>query len=812
MVGTLRTEPSAPLSELVGALGSDASLTVFLTSDFSPEKHVGIAVREDRVSLALEDARRASSLLTANVRQEVIRRKEALLAEVEAVDALEKEVSTVSSGVSTLSTATNGLADALRTPYAPMQAAVRRMQNLSSAADLVRALHRFRVCTAKLAEAGLFPTLGPIEDTKPSVVSSAAASMRELEDLTGVGGVSGLEKLEGIAKDIIAVRKASPELRKRVAGILKGGLANKSQVEVEAAVAAFYELGVLHERVNGELARLLRETQTAVHRGLEAPAGASVSPRKGRSVGRPGGVVTAGGLDVWEKIESMLKTVAEACFKAILLQQVLSRVYCDKTHMSLLHDTVVSNFIDSVSRTLAEQVGILARTRLQRPAAAYVFLALAEGYPKLKSMLMNLATRVSAQARVSPIPITDIGATAKLPLIPDSEFIHQSFFNAVVDVETHYLTASLERLTAMVTWFFEGGKFADETDALALTKALTAELTAARNDKQLFQTAVNNVATSLRLYTSHGEDYAAATAPDEEPGAKVLCGVDEWRLTGLYNGMVTLSISASRVLGEREDGSGPIPPPIAKELATLSTLCDLLLDGPFSTCRRNIRTVLQRMHTEDLAGEVGEDGCSVYALDISSQISMFADGIIFGLARSRSLGKFTLDLAKWVLESFVQNVALVFPQSEAAKVRLSTDMAMVESAVEALCPARLLGKSYQSLRALRTSILLPTETLLDAGNELYSQLRSLSPTTIAHLMLARSSDVNLKHPHRRQNMREDEYVSWMESHSADEAWEAVGKSMELYEKSTDTDNAPLLEEYQAIRNLCARIRQDGNVT
>lgn len=808
MVGTIRNEPSAPLSELIGTLGSDTSLTVFLTSDFSPEKHIGTAVREDRVSLALEDARRASSLLTANVRQEVIRRKEALLAEVEAVDALEKDVGTVSSGVTTLSAVTAELADALRSPYVPMQAAVRRMQNLSAAADLVRGLHRFKICTLKLEEAGLFPNLGPVASTKTPVLSTAAAAMREVEDLVSASGTPGLEKLEGVAKDIIAVRKASPEIRKRIAGTLKSGLANKSQVEVEAAVSAFNELGVLQERVNAEIARLLRETQTAVHRGLEAPAGANVFPRKGRSMRRSGAMATAGGLDVWGKIENMLGTVAEACFKAILLQQVLSRKYCDKTHVSLLHDTVASNFIDSVSRTLAEQVGILARTRLQRPAAAYVFLALAEGYPKLKSLLMNLGTRVSVQARVSPIPITEIRTTTKLPLIPDSEFIHRSFFSAVVDVETHYLTASLERLTAMVTSFFESGTFAEDADALTLIKTLTAELAAARSDEQLFQIAVSNVATALRLYTSHAEDYAAATVPDEEPNGRALGEVEEWRLTGLYNGMVTLSVSASRALGEREDGSGPIPSPIAKELTTLNRLCDLLLDGPFSTCRCNIRTVLQRMHTEDLGGGVGEDGCSVYVLDISSQISMFADGIIPGLARSRSLGKFTLDLARWVLESFTQNTVLVYPHSEAAKVRLSTDMARIESAVEALCPARLLGRSYQSLRALRECILLPTETLRDVDDRLYSQLRILSPATIGHLLLARSSDENLKHPHRRKGVREDEYISWMESHSKDEVWEAVEESIKLYEKSRENDSTPPLVEYEAFRSLCERIRQD----
>eukprot|EP00177_Eucheuma_denticulatum_P001182 GFKZ01002139.1.p1 GENE.GFKZ01002139.1~~GFKZ01002139.1.p1 ORF type:complete len:823 (-),score=110.77 GFKZ01002139.1:291-2705(-) len=796
--------PPAPLADLVNALGSDTSLTIFLSPEFSPESHVGTAVRQNRISPALEDARRASSLLTANVRQEVIRRKDALLAEVEAVDALEKEVATVSNGVSSLTTVTNALAEALHKPYVPMERAVQRMKNLSAAMDLVRGLHRFRVCTTKLAEAGLISGIGGGGAVKPEMLPAAAAALKEVEELIGVNGVAGLDKVEGVAKEIIAVRKASPELRKRAAAVLKNGLADRAQVDVEAAALAFNELGVLQERVNGEVARMLRETQTIVHRGLEAPAGSPLAAMRGSARDKGG---KAGGLDVWSKIESMLTAVGEACCKAILLQQVLSRKYCDKTHMSLLHDTVASNFIDAVSRTLAEQVGVLSRTRLQRPAAAYVFLALAEGYPKLKSLLTSLATRVSALARVSPTPITRIGATAKLPLIPDHDFIQSSFFHAVEDVETHYLTASLERLTATVSGLFAEGKYAGETDALTLTKALAAELTAARGDKQLFQTAVSNVSTALRLCTSHAEDYAAATAPDEEPNGSALGEVEEWRLTGLYNGMVTLSLSASRVLGEREDGSGPIPAPIAKELSTLSRFCDLLLDGPFSTCRRNIETVLQRMHTEDLAGEVGEDGCSVYVLDISSQISMFAEGVILSLARSRSLGKFTLELAKWVLDEFAHHMVLVFPQSEAAKLRLSTDLARIELAVEALCPARLLGQSFQSLRGLRAAILLPTETLGNADDELVAQLRMVAPSMVAHLLLGRSSQDSLKHPHRTQGITAGQYVSWLRKHSEVEAWAAVEDSLAAYKKSQAGDSTLSCTEYDAIQQLCYRIRQ-----
>lgn len=782
---------TAQLEHLVGILRADPSLAVFLSEDFAPTKHVGTTVRQHRIQSALEEAQRASSLLSSNVRQEVIRRKEALLSEVDAVDALEKEVQSVSTGVTNLVTASEGLSSALEQPFEPMAKAVRLMTNMTAASDLLRAVARFRHCTAKLADAGLFPAIGPTAATIAGNLPAAAEAVKELESLTASSGPAGLDKVDGIAKDVIAVRKASPELRKRAGAILKAGLASKTQIDVEAAVVAFNSLGVLTERMNTEFARMLRETQNAVHRSLEAPHGSS----KGSDTN-----------EIWTKIEKMLDTVGESCVKVVLLQQVLSRKYCDTTHMSLLHDTIASNFVDGVSRTIAEQVSILARTRFQRPAAAFVFLTLAEGYPRLRGLLKDMAKRVSAIARVSPTPITKLGATAKLPLIPGHEFIEKAFLSAVMEVETHYLTASLERLTETVTSFFDSNVHPGETKALSLTKALAAELSAARSDKQLFRTAVNNVATAIRLYTSNAQDLAAASVPDSEPNGKALGEVEEWRLTTIYNGMVTLASSASRVLGAREDGSGPIPEPIAKELSTLRKFTDLLLDGPFSTCKSNICSVMRRMHTEDLEGDVGDDGCSVYVLDIAAQLSMFADGIIPGLCRSRTLGANTLSLARWVLDTFAEHVALVFPQSQGAKMRLSTDMARIELAVESLCTARLLGKSYRALRALRRAILLPTEALQTAETGILEEMKTLKPSTLSHLILGRTSDEKLKQPHRRREMSPAEYVAWIESHSEDEAWAEVETSLKLFKENVGETTASA--EYQTVDIVCRRLREN----
>lgn len=809
------------IDQLVTTLRNDPSLRVFLSDDFSPHAHVGAAVHAQRIQPALQDAQRASTVLSASVRQHVIRRKEALLAEVEAVDALEKEVASVSSGVGTLVSAATALSDALDAPYVPMCGAVHRMTNLAAAAGLVRALQRFRQCVGRLKDAGLFPIIGPASATTPRNLPSAAEAVRELDELigghaTGTGGGMGLggvslDKVDGVARDIVAVRKANVEVRKRAAALLKSALAERNQTDVEAAVLTFHALGVLQERISAEIARLSRETQAAVHRSLEASSASTTSSTSSSSSPRTFDA------DVWSAIDRMLAVIADSCFKVILLQHVLSRKYCPVTHLSLLYDTVASSFIDSVARTLAEQVSILARTRAQRLGAAQVFLVLAEGYPRLRALLKDLAARVSALARVSPIPITNLGVT-KLPLIPDHEFIEKAFLGAVVEVETHYFTASLERLTKTVNALFEDGAQPGEMEALTFTKVLAAELSSARSDRQLRRTAISNVATAIRLYASQAEDHAAATVPDEEDeqekrlaavAAAAANGkvgeISEWHLSTMYNGMVALYTSASRVLGERENGSGNIPPPIAKEIATLTRLSELLLDGPFSTCRANVRKVLQRMHTEDLEGEASDDGCSVYVLDISAQLSMFADGVIPTLARSSCLGGYTLGLAKWVLDSFTHHAALVFPQSQATKLRLCTDMARIELAVESLCPARLLGRSYHALRALRSCALLPTEELISADDATVKQLRALPPSTFAHLILARSNDARLQHPHRRQDKTPTEYVAWLEKHPESDAWAAVEESLNIYklQKNSDGPNTP---EYDAITSFVPKIR------
>eukprot|EP00171_Calliarthron_tuberculosum_P018204 IDg18204t1 len=252
-----------------------------------------------------------------------------------------------------------------------------------------------------------------------------------------------------------------------------------------------------------------------------------------------------------------------------------------------------------------------------------------------------MVSRIEAFARVSPSPIIKITPNPKYPFIPNHAFIANGFLSAVAEIETHYLTDSLDRLTGAISSSFNKRKQVTESEALAFAKLLAQELNAAKDDNKLLQTATNNVATALRLYKSHAEDYAAATAPDVDQ-QRTTRETREWHLLGLHNGIITLVTYARRVLGVSEEGTGELSPLIRKEVESLSTLAGLFLDGPFSQCREEIQRSLQRIHFENLENDASDEGCSFYILDLSTQLSLFSDSTIAPLAKSLILGQKTL--------------------------------------------------------------------------------------------------------------------------------------------------------------------------
>jgi hypothetical protein len=224
-----------------------------------------------------------------------------------------------------------------------------------------------------------------------------------------------------------------------------------------------------------------------------------------------------------------------------------------------------------------------------------------------------------------------------------------------------------------------------------------------------------------------------------------------------------------------------VPAAIAKELEAVARLSDMLVDAPFATCSASIARTIARMHTEDLTSQnLGEDGCSLYVMDLSAQLSMFVDGVVMKLARTRCLGVLATKMARQILDLFVRHATLVFPLPDVARYRLAADMAHIELAVEALCPVRMLGGSYLAVRSLKQLVLYSDDDLSSAPPTIIKVLAHMRPSHVAYHLFSRCNSTALIHPHRHRNMAPTDFVSWLDEHTEDEAWSEVEDSVRAY--------------------------------
>lgn len=347
------------LDNLLRQLEADDSLRAFVAPDFSPAAHVGAAVRSGSVAASLAASEAAAARLSATVRAEVVRRKEALLTEVAAVGALEGEVSTLATGVSSLSAASAGLASGLAAPHGPLREAAAKLGHLHEAAHLLRLVIRFRRAVDRLTDARLMPGAGnvgsgrgdgaakgvggtgnsvgtsttatgaPADSASGDQLVAAADAIHELDEmLSGADGPS-LSQLAAVRPDLPAVRAAGTALRGTLTSTLAFALDGRDGAAAAVALSGWHALGGLRPAVAAQQSRLVADVSAAVVRGLTPPP---VSARPmGGGIGGPGSgsvqqlLPTA--REVWAGVDSMLERLAELAATAVLLQVTLMKTY-----------------------------------------------------------------------------------------------------------------------------------------------------------------------------------------------------------------------------------------------------------------------------------------------------------------------------------------------------------------------------------------------------------------------------------------------------------------------------------------------------
>jgi len=249
------------LNTILSSFKTDSSLKFFLSEDFDAVKHVGNAIGNGTVSRSLQETENAANLVSAQVREEVIRRQDALLGEVEAVSALEQQIESLSNGLNKLAATTDQLVDSLNDPFEKIQKSIHKMKNAALAADLLQKVVRFQTCSNKVQA-----FCSSNDSTDADGLKSTAEAVRELEELIKT---PPLDRVDIVARELPAIRKANSEYKSRVTDTLRNAMASGDPLLIAAALQSIDLLGNIEERLDVEVKNLVAQAQKAIIEGFD---------------------------------------------------------------------------------------------------------------------------------------------------------------------------------------------------------------------------------------------------------------------------------------------------------------------------------------------------------------------------------------------------------------------------------------------------------------------------------------------------------------------------------------------------------------
>jgi len=563
------------LAGVIAGLSSDSELHVFLDPGFSPERHVATAFTNQQVPAALESAERAVTFISSHVRDEVIRRQDALLGEVETVSELEQQISSVSDGVSALVGATGSVQDAVSAPYLPMTRAVTRAKNMHQCALILRKVHRFRFCARRLRLAGFLSGGGApapsnaqgIDDgegagSEENQLMAAAEHVVELEALLASSS-SLLERVDVVKTEVPAVRRALESARPRAVKVLRDALVLKDKASASSALHALNTLGVLEDRVSGEIARLISAAQTTIVEGFDPNKSVRMQPKSATE--KP--TMTRDG---WLRIESMIRSLSSYCTQVVVLQSVLENSIDSTSHRPLVEEfngggrSIALAFFQNVSALLRDAMETMARAR-RRSALGELLHVFMLDFARFKLLFVKLARDLDDVVSTIAVPQYAFAN----PVVGYGEL--ESFLvDATSPVQSAFISSSMERMAELITSYFSslgkqarqgaaasaatanstfGARNLADTDIVKLVTQIGSDYLSSQDDVRMVLKTAVNVSVALKTFGLKSDELLKqlASAP---------ASVADQIIVSLVNALASLSSVAGGIYGSLANDNG----------------------------------------------------------------------------------------------------------------------------------------------------------------------------------------------------------------------------------------------------------------
>lgn len=670
------------LATIVRDLESDESLRVFLSPDFSAEKHVGTAVREERLSPALSTASRAAEMLNTKMHEEIIQRQDALLRGVESLDALQSEIKTVSDGVSGVGKATQGLETSLAKPYHGMDVALVKLRNLHATSELLRALDRSLRSLQSLKDANLYPSFSSNVETPHERLALAAAGVTEIDTLFPL-----ISNLSIISSAITPVKRAKAELRRRATAAIKTALSSQNEPALTSALKALRILGLLPQVLTSESNRLSEFASSAIGKVFDISATTSALDLKRNGALSSTPKLSTSPSEIWTRIDNMLTGAKEAGQEVIMLEAVAV------THEDLRKGDhgrgLYKKWLESIGRAFERHCNaLLRRSKESRSTSSSNLDDLIDIYPSLR-------TRVAALTH------------ERLPQCSET------ILKSMNGLEGAYLTTSFTRVTDAVNAVFDLKRTHDvqnthdteeDEDQLhdarvyELVEICRSELLRAKGNPEMHQHQVRNIAKGMRLFISHASDHYGIANVEYKTTSR-----NRWKSRRVYQGLVLLCQSAKEWSRTLQGGSrdSRIDDEIKNASALVSSMTRTLFKGVRDDLEASIMSV-QSVKPE------------VVMSAVRTTIEQVSINVTKDLYPSAPLGRELRKLARLIFHNFVRNVLVLDFREQEIRKEVEISAMELEERVSLICDPKFCGRDYQALRSLRIMLLLPFDCFCDS--------------------------------------------------------------------------------------------------
>ncbi|XP_059094020.1 conserved oligomeric Golgi complex subunit 5-like [Tigriopus californicus] len=772
-------------------------------ADFDVEKHASELFQSGQdIGTYMNNLNQAEHELDGNIQDQVSNHYEDLLSQATSVEHLEIHLDMMQSHMHTLVATSERLKTKVREPYRMMSTQVLTLSRLQETCDLLRRIIRI-VQLGKRLQSQL--QAGPSELTK------AALSLQELTELW----VPELNNVDIIEQDQRVVLHAKTDVERNADSILTRGLDSRNQNQIGIALQVFQNLSMLELKLDARLQEEVAKVRTKLQDCLSmskitqavevsgnysnASSGTANPPNGGIGGGGGGGGAGPGKATIpatgnmatfravmWNNFESCLDFVFIKAGELLCLQRLLCKKRDAVSHLTFM-DLLPEPKNEILAKFWSEIVDILNKQlRFATGESNFLRQALEGEFPKLLRLFNDLWLRLHAMGKEIPFEESEKFTNPFQAAKPQDELR-----NTMESFERAYLSRSLSRLFDPVNLMFSSGETPIKGEIKQVLKGIASELNIALVDTQLCHTVCKNVAKTIQLTCVKCE------------GILVTDG-EASQVIGYPTEGQKKNVSIVNCLYEFKQGMETILSTIALGKSSVQVIRQALLDVDkqakaaveplMNSISDAIEAIILTIHNEDFSGS-GEDQtgsavsnpaakpCSLYMKELQSFLSRVSADYLQAFECHELLAECVLPVVRRCVDQFVVDASLIRPLGTEGQMRLASDCAQLEMALEPLSGqlnASLLGKSYETLRSFRSMLFFNPEDILSSP-----VLGKSLPFSIALHFLYAKAPKELQSPHESTGWSLSRYSSWLSDHPNElDRLQLIQGSLESYVAGT----------------------------